>query len=167
MKNIVLFGFMGTGKTSVGKKLAAELGLKFVDMDHIIEEREDRAISDIFATDGEPYFRNLERALVQELAAAEGMVVGTGGGVVLNAANIADFNGNGLCVCLNASPEEILKRLENDGSRPLLAEGNKLEKINGILDARKDLYAKVPEQVDTTGLSLDEVVERVRNLYAV
>lgn len=166
MKNIVLFGFMGTGKTSVGRKLAAELGLKFVDMDLVIERREGRAISDIFATDGEPYFRSLERELVKELAAGDGMVIGTGGGVVLNKDNIADFSRAGTCVCLSAAPEELLKRLEHDGSRPLLADGDKLAKINGILDARKDLYGGVPEQIDTTGLSVDDVVAQIRQLYA-
>ena len=164
MKNIVIFGFMGTGKTSVGIKLACDLDMEFVDMDHIIEAREGRAISDIFATDGEPYFRKLERELVQELSGREGLVIGTGGGVVLNEDNISDFSESGTCVCLNAEPEEILKRLENDGSRPLLAEGDKLKKIKGILDARRALYAKVPEQIATTGLSADEVVARIGEL---
>lgn len=164
MKNIVLFGFMGTGKTSVGKMLASELGMEFLDMDHVIEEREGRAISDIFATDGESYFRELERDLVKKLAARDGLVIGTGGGVVLNEANIDDFAATGLCVCLNADPEEILKRLEHDGSRPLLAEGDKLQKIKAILDARKDLYARVPQQVDTGSLSVNQVVQRIREL---
>jgi shikimate kinase len=161
MRNIVLFGFMGTGKTSVGRKLASSLGMKFIDMDQIIEEREKRSIKDIFAADGEPYFRKLERALVEELAQRRGLVIGTGGGVVLNADNVRDFAATGLCVCLSAAPEVILKRLEKDGSRPLLAEGDKLQKIKGILESRRQLYAKVPVQVDTTGLSVDEVVQRI------
>ena len=164
MKNIVLFGFMGTGKTSVGRKLAFRLGMEFVDMDHIIEEREGRLIKDIFATDGEQYFRNLERALVKELSQRQGLVIGTGGGVVLNRNNISDFAQTGLCVCLSAAPGEILKRLEKDGSRPLLAEGDKLQKIKGILDSRRELYASVPLQVDTTGLSPDEVATRIVDL---
>jgi len=161
MKNIVMFGFMGTGKTSVGKELADALGMEFLDMDHIIEEREGRSINEIFANDGEPFFRALERKLVQELSAREGLVIGTGGGVVLNGNNISDFSATGLCVCLSADPEEILKRLEKDGSRPLLAEGDKLAKIRGILDSRKDLYAEVPVQIDTTGLSISEIVRRI------
>lgn len=164
MRNIVLFGFMGTGKTSVGKKLAAEMNMRFLDMDHVIEEREGRAINDIFATDGEAYFRQLERSLVKELADREGMVIGTGGGVVLNEENISDFAGTGLCVCLNADPQEILKRLENDGSRPLLAEGDKLQKIRDILESRKALYANVPEQIDTDGMTVEDVVSRIKEL---
>ncbi len=164
MKNIVLFGFMGTGKTSVGKKLAGELGMQFVDMDHLIEEREGRSINDIFASDGEPYFRNLERGLVRELSQREGLVIGTGGGVVLNRDNISDFAATGLCVCLNAGPEEILQRLEHDGSRPLLAEGDKLQKIKDILGTRAALYANVPEQVDTNGMSVDEVAARIKEM---
>ena len=162
MKNIVLFGFMGTGKTSVGKRVADDLGMKFVDMDHIIEEREGRAISDIFATDGEAYFRDLERELVKELSAADGMVIGTGGGVVLNADNVTDFSAKGLAVCINVDPEEILARLEHDGSRPLLAEGDKLEKIKSILAARKECYASVPLQVTTTGCSVEQSAERLK-----
>lgn len=157
MKNIVLFGFMGTGKTSVGKALAQELGMQFLDMDHIIEEREGRTINDIFATDGEPYFRELEFNLVKELSQREGLVIGTGGGVVLNEENIKSFASTGLCVCLNAAPEEILRRLESDGSRPLLAEGDKLQKIRDILDSRQALYAKVPEQIETSGMTVAEV----------
>ena len=162
MKNIVLFGFMGTGKTSVGKKVAADLGMNFVDMDHVIEEREGRVISDIFATDGEAYFRELERALVKELSAGSGMVIGTGGGVVLNADNVADFAASGLAVCINVEPDEILARLEDDGSRPLLAEGDKLAKIKSILETRKDFYASVPMQVTTTGCSIQESAARVK-----
>jgi len=152
---------MGTGKTSVGKGLASRLGVQFVDMDHIIEEREKRSISSIFATDGEPYFRALERELVKELAQRDGLVIGTGGGVVLNADNVADLSATGLCVCLNAEPAAILERLEGDGSRPLLAEGNKLEKIKSILDSRREKYARVPQQLDTTGLSVEQVVDRI------
>lgn len=165
MKNIVLFGFMGTGKTSVGKILAGELGLEFVDMDLVIEKRAGKTINEIFANEGEACFRGMERELVQELAGKEGLVVGTGGGVVLDGRNVTDFSRSGLAVCLNSEPEEILSRLESDGSRPLLAQGDKLEKIKGILSARKDLYSAVPEQIDTTGLAVDEVVEKIKTLY--
>lgn len=165
MRNIVLFGFMGTGKSSVGRLLASQLGLEFVDMDSVIEKRAGRTISEIFAQDGEQCFRAMERELVKELSVKEGLVIGTGGGVVLDSRNVADLSLNGLAVCLNAAPGEILNRLENDGSRPLLAQGDKLEKIKGILAARRDHYASVPVQIDTTGLSAEQVAWKIKALY--
>jgi shikimate kinase len=165
MRNIVLIGFMGTGKTSVGHVLAVRLGLTFVDMDAIIEEREARPITEIFATDGEPYFRTVERALVQELAARDGLVIGTGGGVVLNPDNIGDFSATGLVVCLQATPETILDRVMHDTTRPLLAGDDKMQKILGILEKRQHLYAALPHQVDTNGKTVDEVTEEICALY--
>jgi len=165
MRNIVLIGFMGTGKTSVGHTLAECLGLSFIDMDAIIEEREERPITDIFAADGEPYFRTVERALVQELAGQEGLVIGTGGGVVLNPDNVSDFEATGLVVCLQASPETILDRVIHDTTRPLLAGDDKMRKILDILEARQPLYDALPHQVDTNGLTVDAVVEQICALY--
>jgi shikimate kinase len=164
-KNIILFGCMGTGKTSVGKGLAKQLGMKFVDMDEVIAKREKRSISDIFAKEGEPYFRKLERALVQELSAGHGMVIATGGGVVIQPANVEDFCRTGLGICLTAKPETIVERLEGDGSRPLLAQGDKLQKIRDILSKRKDYYAAVPHQVATDGLNAEQVMDAVLKLY--
>jgi len=165
MRNIVLIGFMGTGKTSVGHALASQLSLTFVDMDAIIEEREARPITEIFATDGEPYFRSVERALVQELAEQEGLVVGTGGGVVLNPDNISDFSASGLVVCLQATPETILDRVMHDTTRPLLAGDDKMQKILGILEKRQALYEAIHHQLDTNGKTVEEVVEEICALY--
>lgn len=165
MCNIVLIGFMGTGKTRVGVALAERLGLTFVDMDAVIEAREGRPITDIFATEGEVHFRQVERALVQELARQEGRVIGTGGGVVLNADNIRAFEATGLVVCLQASPETILDRVAHDTTRPLLAGVDKMQKIRGILATRSHLYAALPHQVDTNGLSVEEVVAQISTLY--
>jgi shikimate kinase len=100
--------------------------------------------------------------LVKELSAGSDMVIGTGGGVVLDADNINDFAASGWAVCINVDPEEILERLEGDGSRPLLAEGDKLEKIKGILDARKHLYASLPLQVTTTGCRVEQSAEKIK-----
>jgi len=130
---------MGTGKTVTGRVLAEQTGLELVDMDSIIEERAGRAISEIFATDGEAAFRAMERELVQELAQREGLIISTGGGIVLNPDNIADFEKTGLVVCLKASPELIFQRLEKDGSRPLLV-GDKKAQIASILETRQPLY---------------------------
>lgn len=164
-RNVVLFGFMGTGKTSVGKRLAARLGLTFIDMDVQIEKRQGKTITLIFKEEGEPAFRKLERELVLELSAASGMVIATGGGVVLNRQNVDDYARTGLAVCLVATPESILKRLEGDTTRPLLAQGDKLQKVVSILEARRECYGAVPVQIDTSSLGVEAVVDRIISLY--
>ena len=164
-QNIVLVGFMGTGKTGVGKLLADKLSMSFVDMDDVIEKQEGKSISSIFAEDGEPYFRSLERKLVRELSQKSGLVIGTGGGVVLNHYNIKDFSRTGLVVCLTAKPEIILERVAEDTDRPLLAEGNKLEKIKTMLDRRKQFYDAIPDRIDTTKLTINEIADKIIELY--
>jgi shikimate kinase len=162
--NIVLVGFMGTGKTSVGQCLAQRLDMTFLDMDDLIVERRGKSIPEIFSEDGEPHFRSLERELVKELAAKTGLVVGAGGGIVINPDNISDFSATGLVVCLTATPQEILSRVGSDTNRPLLAVDDKLKKINDLLESRRELYAAVPGQVDTSGLTVAEVVDKIIEL---
>jgi len=163
--NIVLVGFMGTGKTSVGKVLANRLHMVFVDMDEVIEQREGMTVSRIFEEKGEPHFRTLERQLVLELSAKSGLVVGTGGGVVLNPDNISDFSRNGLVVCLSARPEAILARLSADSTRPLLAEGDKKKRIMTLLDSRKKLYDAVQHRIDTTDLTVEKIADKIVALF--
>jgi len=159
--NIVLVGFMGTGKTCVGRRLAARLDLRFVDMDLLLEERAGKPIARIFAEDGEPRFRALERALAGELATRSGLVIATGGGVVLDPDNVRDFSRTGLVVCLRATPETILRRVASETHRPLLAGGDRLAKIAALLESRRHLYDAIPHQVDTTECSVAEVAERI------
>jgi len=149
-RNIVLVGFMGTGKTTVGQLLAKQTGMPLVDMDTLIEERTGKTINDIFAEDGETHFRTLEREMVKELATREGQVISTGGGIVLNPDNIADFEKTGLVVCLLANAETVLDRVRHDASRPLLA-GDKATKITELLETRKPLYEAVAHKIDTNG----------------
>ena len=162
--NIVLIGFMGTGKTSNGKKVAEQLGMTFIDMDHIIEEREDRKISDIFETDGEPYFRQLEFNLTKELSEKEHLVIATGGGIVLNQKNINNFESSGTVICLSADPQIILERVAKETHRPLLEGDEKINKILGILESRKELYGAITNQIDTTDLDIDDVVSEIINI---
>ncbi|MBN1558279.1 MAG: shikimate kinase, partial [Lentisphaerae bacterium] len=164
-RNIVLVGFMGTGKTAVGRTLAARLNLAYLDMDATIEAREGRTISDMFAHEGEARFRALERALVRELAARSGLVIATGGGIVLDPRNVEDFARTGLVVCLRAEPETILARVARDTHRPLLEGGDKLQTIRSILEKRRALYDAVPHQIDTTPLSVDQVADAILALY--
>jgi shikimate kinase len=163
--NIVLMGFMGTGKTSVGRKLAAALYLRFVDMDQIIEERAGKPITRIFAEEGEPHFRSLERALVVELAAQSGQVIACGGGVVLNPDNIQDYSKTGLVVCLTATPELIFQRTARATHRPLLEQQDRLQRIMDLLEKRRALYASIPHQVDTAAQTPDQVAEEILTLY--
>ncbi len=164
MRNIVLVGFMGTGKTTVGELLAQKTGMPLLDMDSLIVERAGKSINDIFAQDGEPHFRRLERELVQELSSQTGHVISTGGGIVLNPDNIADYEKSGLVVCLLASPETILDRVRHDTSRPLLA-GDKEAKIVELLESRKPLYEAVAHMIETDGLSPEEIAEGIIRLY--
>ena len=164
-RNIVLVGFMGTGKSCVGRKLAAALDMAFLDMDQLIEQRAGKPIPGIFAEDGEPAFRAMERALAQELSARDGLVIATGGGIVLNPDNIRDLAATGLVVCLWASPATILARVGKETHRPLLAGGDKLRKIVRLLESRRRLYEAVPARVDTDGLPADDVADRVLRLY--
>lgn len=163
-RNIVLVGFMGTGKTVTGRELAKLTGMELVDMDFVIEERQGRGIPDIFAQDGEPAFRAMERELVQELAQREGLIISTGGGIVLNPDNIADFEKTGLVVCLTASQETIFQRLEKDSNRPLLS-GDKKTQIAELLEKRRDLYAAIAHQIDGNRLDPRERAEAILELY--
>ena len=155
--NIVLVGFMATGKTTTGQYLAKMLDRPFIDMDHEIERREGRAVRDIFAQSGEPYFRQKERELVRELAGRTGYVIAPGGGIVLNPDNIRDFEASGYVFCLRARPETVLSRVGDDTTRPLLQGGDKLQKIRDLLDKRKPLYAIIHRQMDTDGLTPEAV----------
>ncbi len=160
-RNIVLMGFMGTGKTTVGRLLSARLGWLYVDMDEVIEQRAGKSISRIFAENGEPAFRAMERELVKELAAQERQVIATGGGVPLNADNVRDFEATGLVVCLTALPEIIWRRVAAASHRPLLEQEDKRRRIEELLEKRRAVYAAIARQVDTSALTPEQVAERI------
>ncbi|MEA3345482.1 MAG: 3-dehydroquinate synthase [Chloroflexota bacterium] len=157
--NIVITGFMGTGKSSVGRLVAERLGRRFVDMDLLIEEQEGRSISDIFAEEGEPYFRALERDLCRELASRQDLVIATGGGTLVDPVNREVMARSGELFCLRCAPEEILRRLEVAEGRPLLDVEARRERIEALLAKRREAYAKIPYQIETTGKTIEQVVE--------
>ena len=163
-RNIVLVGFMGTGKTTIGGILANRLGRPLVDIDAYIEEKEHRTISSIFADEGEPYFRKLERTAVQELSEQSGLIITPGGGIVLDPKNIQDLSRQGVVICLRADPAVILKRVESETHRPLLEEEDKAKRILDLLQRRQALYDAIPIQVNTSELSPTEVVEHILSL---
>jgi len=161
VKNIVLFGFMGTGKSAVAGLLGERLHYPVVEMDDLIEEREGMLISRIFTEKGEAYFRQRERELVKDLSREGGKIIATGGGVVLNPDNIRDFEKTGIVLCLTARPEVILSRVENETHRPLLEVENRLEKIKKLLAARRPFYDRIKDRIDTSDLSIEEMGERI------
>src|SRR5882672_1989179 len=127
--NLALIGFMGTGKTSVGRVVAEMLGFQFLDTDELIQSRTGRTIADIFSKEGEPVFRDLERQVVQELSTREKTVISTGGGLPTNAENLTALKSFALVVCLWASPEKIWERVRHQSHRPLLHDADPQQKI--------------------------------------
>jgi shikimate kinase len=161
MKNIVLIGFMGTGKSAVGRRLAKQLNMRFVSTDDMIENREKRKIAEIFAASGEPYFRKVESELIGEISGLDNAVIAAGGGAVLDGNNIINLKKKGTVICLNATPEAVYERTKKYRSRPLLNVEAPLLKIKELLDFRAPFYAKADYQVDTSNRSIQEVVEEV------
>ncbi len=165
MKNLVLFGFMGTGKTLIANIMEERTGLKRVDMDDIIEQREGKTISRIFAEDGEPYFRNCEYEIAAELADQSDMIISTGGGVVLNKINILNLSKQGVCVCLTASAQTIFDRVKDETHRPLLQTENPMATIQNMLAQRKPFYDAVPFQVETDGKTPQAICSEIEKIY--
>ena len=162
--NIILTGFMGTGKSTLGRLLAQKIGYDFVDTDIQIEKQIGQSITNIFQTQGEAAFRQLESELVEELAQQEGLVIATGGGLVLNPKNIVALSQTGRIICLTASPEEILARISKQPeTRPLLLEKDPLAKINELLSQRDVVYKQFP-QLSTSALSPDKLVDEILTL---
>lgn len=162
MKNIVLIGFMGTGKTSTGKMLAARLGRAFLDMDQQIEKKAGKSIPAIFAEDGEAAFRAAEYELAKSLSEKRGLIISTGGGTMKREENRALLKKSGIIVCLTADAETILTRTSARGKRPVLdrAENRKAE-IERLLGERAEIYAHADYTVDTSELSPLQVVEDI------
>ncbi|WP_333654172.1 shikimate kinase [Dissulfurispira sp.] len=161
MKNIVLTGFMGTGKTEVGRILSRKLGYVLVDADTEIEKEQGITITEIFKQYGEPKFREIESNVIKRLSEIKNAVISTGGGAVLRQENMDNLRKNGVIICLTASPETILKRTSNNNDRPLLQVDNPLQKIKELLEFRKPYYEKADIMIDTEGKSPIEVAEEI------
>ena len=165
--NVVITGFMGAGKSKVGLEVARRLGRGFVDMDALIEERVGMTIHGIFAQRGEGFFRQQERQLCQELAKRRGLVIATGGGALIPEENRRALGASGLLVCLTCDVGEILRRLAEVEDRPLLDGADRRERIETLLARRREAYGRIPHQIDTTGLTVEEVAGRVIKLLEV
>jgi shikimate kinase len=162
--NIYLVGFMGTGKTSVGRQLAKEKGWNFVDLDELIELKEQRKIVDIFANSGEPYFRKVEKNILKQVATQNKFVVACGGGIVLDKDNIKLMKKNGTVICLCATCAEILKRTSGSTHRPILNVKKPKERIELLLKMRAPYYMQADKIIDTSGLSVKQVVGKISKI---
>lgn len=163
-RNVVLIGFMGTGKSSIGKELAARMSCSFVDVDHKIEEKAGMRIPEIFEKYGEEHFRACEGEAVRELSDCRGMVIATGGGTVKDPENLKLLRQRGVIICLTANVDTILARTSRKGKRPLLdaADGDERRKIiEKLMEERKDLYSQADYKVDTSEKSPFQIIDDI------
>jgi shikimate kinase len=167
IRNIALIGFMGTGKSSVGRLIADQLHYSFVDTDEMIETHSGKSVSAIFAEDGEAAFRKQEQAMVAELASRNDLVISTGGGVGADQNNLTSLKEHALVVCLWASPEKIWERVRSQTHRPLLREADPLAKIRQLLAAREQSYKQADVLLNTEVRSLREVAQQVLHQFRV
>ena len=163
--NLALIGFMGTGKTSVGRHVAEHLGFDFLDTDELIQSHTGRTIADIFAKDGEPAFRELERKVVQELSTREKTLISTGGGLPTNEENLSALKSFALVICLWASPEKIWERVKNQSHRPLLHDADPQQKIRELLATREPFYKQADVLINTDLRSVREAAQQVALQY--
>jgi shikimate kinase len=160
-RNVVLCGFMATGKSSVGKRLAEILGYEFLDMDVAIEAEQGIPIPQIFASRGEAAFRALESELVEKLAEQNRTVIATGGGTIINPQNLAKLRQCGIIVNLTADIPTILSRTGSGEDRPMLHAPDRLDRIRTLLEQRAPAYAQADFAVDTSSRTIDEVAQAI------
>ena len=167
--NLILTGFMGTGKTSLGKLLAQRLGRGFVDLDQKIEKDFGMTIPEIFEKHGEKFFRELEKKAVKEVCERKNLVIATGGGTVADEENIRLLKNSGTIVRLTAEPEEIFDRTERRGERPVLDNGGKerLATIKKLLAEREKFYSQADYTVDTTDWSPLQLMNDICNKFKI
>jgi len=161
MKNIYLVGFMGTGKTTVGKILAKKLNKKFLETDNLIEKKEKKKIVDIFKEYGEPYFRKLEKELIKKISKKKDLVVSCGGGLICNKENSKILKESGIVFNLLASVNTIYNRTKNSPFRPLLNVENPIERIRSLLKKRMPFYKQAHFSIKTDKLSIEEVANKI------
>ena len=162
--NIILIGFMGSGKTTFGKWIAANKKMDFVDTDELIEKENGITISEIFESKGEAYFRNLETDMLKNLLGrdTENCVISVGGGLPVKEENRELLSQLGAVVYLWADADELVKRLSGDNTRPLLAGGNLKEKINTLMDARKEIYDSASDiKIDTKDVAFKDMFSQI------
>lgn len=165
-RNIVLIGFMGSGKTSIGKRISLRMKWEFIDMDDFIEKREGMTINEIFKEKGEPYFRALERELCERFGEPKSKIIATGGGVIKSPENMASLKKGGVVIYLKSTPETIAYNLRNDDSRPLLRCEDKLGRIKQLLEEREPTYNKYADIIiDVSELNMEDTLNILTKEY--
>lgn len=161
MSVVTLTGFMGTGKSTVGRRLAEALERPFIDTDAEIELRAGMTILDLFSRHGEPHFRALERDVIADVVTRDA-VIATGGGAIVDDVNYRAMHAAGPIVCLTATPEAILARTAKDRSRPLLRDADREARVRTLLSERAGAYARADLTIDTSELAVGQVIQRIR-----
>lgn len=165
MNNVILIGFMGSGKSSVGRMLANKLEREFIDMDDEIEVGEKKTINDIFNEYGEEHFRELETSYLEKLSIQKNKIISTGGGVVLKPENIEILNRIGTVVFLHAPYEQLLENLQGDTLRPLIQKDNAKEIILNLLTKREPIYFNAASMIiQTKGKQVVEIADEIIKL---
>lgn len=166
LKNIVLVGFMACGKTFTSRELAIRLGRERVSTDELIELKENRTIPQIFAESGEPYFRQIERQVVSEVAARQGLIIDCGGGVAKDEVNFSALKRTGISFYLFASPEAVFRRTRGKTDRPLLNVSDPLAKIRQLLAERDPHYRKADFLIDSNEDNIGKVVDDILKIIS-
>jgi shikimate kinase len=163
--NLYLVGFMGTGKSTVGRGVARRIGFRLLDSDHEIERMQGRAIPEIFAQDGEPVFRVMERQFIETGHPAERTIVACGGGLVVQPGMLALLQSKGVVVCLHASLETVLERTQRHRNRPLLEVEDPMARIRQLYAQREAIYKRSGSLVLTDGRPLNDIVAHVTRVW--
>ena len=160
--NIVLIGFMGTGKSTISEYMNQKFGMEVIEMDQIIEQRQGMSISKIFETYGEEYFRDLETNLLIELQSRKNLIISCGGGVPMKERNVVEMKKNGKVVLLTATPETILKRVKNNHDRPLLEGKKNVAAITELMEKRRAKYEAAADiQIATDDRNKQQICEEL------
>lgn len=171
LRNVILIGFMGTGKTSIGRRVAQSLDFDFVDTDDLIIESAGKPITEIFSDQGESYFRDLETEVLRSSGLRSHQIISTGGGIVIRELNRKILSQAGYVIWLKATPETILQHVSRNQERPLLHTSNPLQTIKDMLSERENWYSTAADfTIDTDELAIEEtafgICESVRVLFA-
>lgn len=161
MKNIVLVGMMGAGKTTVGELLATKLNRELKDIDRVIEQEQKKSIIEIFTDDGEEAFRKLESETIEKFSNMSDLIISTGGGALEKANNLSNLQKNGIIIYLKADIEELFKRVKNETQRPLLKEQDPLEVIKKLIKKRKKFYLMADITIITDNKSPEKITEEI------
>lgn len=161
MKNIVLVGMMGAGKTTVGELLATKLNRELKDIDRVIEQEQKKSIIEIFTDDGEEVFRKLESETIEKFSNMSDLIISTGGGALEKANNLSNLQKNGIIIYLEADIEELFKRVKNETQRPLLKEQDPLEVIKKLIKKREKFYLMANITIITDNKSPEKITEEI------